>query len=113
MNIDTMTANQLIVGGSFIFNLICLTFSALTCIFSMVAYAKVVGMQNSTHSVQYMPMDPEVERDNKNFVEKQHEDGWATTEASFKEEDKKYRKEVDEYMPQFSEQENDSKIHSF
>ncbi len=29
----------------------------LTCIFSILSYCKVVGMEKSTHKVSYMPID--------------------------------------------------------
>lgn len=32
-------------------------FSAITAVFSILAYAKVVGMEKSTHQIQYVPMD--------------------------------------------------------
>ena len=30
-------------------------FSGVTAVFSVLAYAKVVGMEKSTHQIQYMP----------------------------------------------------------
>lgn len=32
-------------------------FTAITAVFSILAYAKVVGMEKSTHQIQYVPME--------------------------------------------------------
>lgn len=32
-------------------------FTGITAFFSILAYSKVVGLENSTHKVQYVPMD--------------------------------------------------------
>jgi hypothetical protein len=39
-----------------VFSIVAVLFSLSTCIFSILAYTKVVGLQNSTHKIQYMPM---------------------------------------------------------
>lgn len=39
-----------------VFSIVAVLFSLSTCIFSIFAYAKVVGLQNSTHKIQYMPV---------------------------------------------------------
>ena len=90
-----------------------LLFSSICCMLSVLAYAKVVGLQNSTHNVQYIPMDTTVDRQNEEFIKSHEEDEWATTEDVFKKEDDKYRKERDEFMPDFAVDEEDMKIHSF
>ena len=51
--------NTIIMHINIIIAIICLTFSGLGLILGSIAYIKVVGMEKSTHSVQYMPMDPE------------------------------------------------------
>ena len=38
-----------------VFSLTAILFSAITAIFSFAAYAKVVGMEKSTHKLQYVP----------------------------------------------------------
>ena len=40
-----------------IMSLLSLLFSGITVWFSIHAYCKVVGMEHSTHQVQYMPME--------------------------------------------------------
>lgn len=45
-----------------------LMFSAVTAIFSILSYAKVVGMEKSTHQIQYMPIEqPGAENESPNF----------------------------------------------
>lgn len=40
-----------------VISLTAVLFSAITVIFSLAAYAKVVGMEKSTHRIQYAPLD--------------------------------------------------------
>lgn len=110
---DTLLANQLIIGISAIIVIFSLTASSIAFIFSLVTYSKLVGLQNSTHNVQYVPIDPSVDSENREFTKEQREDNWATTEESYLDQDKKYRKERDEVMPDFAMDEDDMKIHSF
>ena len=95
--------------------IISLTAALISFIFSLVTYCKMVGLQNSTHSVQYVPMDPVTDRENEDYLkENQQEEDWATTEESYLAEDKKYRKDRNEIMPDFAvDEEEDLKIHSF
>lgn len=44
---------------------ICLFFCGLTAIFSFLAYAKVIGFENSTHQITYAPLDQEVDKSKK------------------------------------------------
>ena len=114
MEITTLMANQLIVGISLIIGIISLTASVLTCIFSFAAYARVIGIEKATHSVQYVPMNPEFDRQNEEFLQKsQKEDDWATSTESLLKEDEAYRKDMDEVMPDMLASEDDLKIHSF
>ena len=32
-------------------------FSLITCVFSILAYAKVIGLENSTHKIEWVPVD--------------------------------------------------------
>ena len=34
-----------------------LCFSMVTCIFSILAYAKVLGLEQSTHKIEWVPVD--------------------------------------------------------
>ena len=40
-----------------IISVLAVLFSMVTCYFSIYAMIKVVGLENSTHKVQYMPME--------------------------------------------------------
>lgn len=41
---------------TFIISVLALAFSFLTAGFSILAYANVIGLRNSTHKIQWMPM---------------------------------------------------------
>lgn len=47
-----------------ILSLVSILFTMVTAIFSLLAYAKVVGMEKSTHQIQWMPVDADT-TDNK------------------------------------------------
>ena len=47
----TITTVSLLIAA------LALLFSVCTVSFSILAYCKVVGLENSTHKVQYMPME--------------------------------------------------------
>lgn len=42
---------------SLILSIVSVLFTIITAIFSFLAYAKVVGMEKSTHQIQWMPVD--------------------------------------------------------
>lgn len=92
---------------------ICLTFSGLAIILGTIAYAKVIGMANSTHSVQYVPMDPLVDRQNEDYLKKQQGMGWATDSDALDEQNKLFKEDLEDLMPEFAEDEEEKKIYSF
>jgi hypothetical protein len=49
MTIDTMIALY--------FSIVAVLFSGMTAIFAILSYCKVVGMEKSTHQIQYMTPD--------------------------------------------------------
>jgi len=90
-----------------------LTFSAIAAMLASIAYSKVIGMEKSTHSVQYMPIDPMTDRENDEFIKKQQGKEWATSEDSVNKINKQHKEDVDDYMSEFSVEEEDMKVHSF
>jgi len=40
-----------------VLSLVAVLFTGVTSIFAVLAYAKVVGMEKSTHQIQWMPVD--------------------------------------------------------
>lgn len=62
--------------------LLAVILSSITAIFSVLAYSKVVGMEKSTHQIQWMPVDqpnqeviqPESEVDSRKYEEQMYKD---------------------------------------
>lgn len=80
----------------------------LGLIMSIYAIIEVKALQRSTHSVQYMPIDPEIDKENSEYTNK-----WATSEASLREQDKLYNEDLEAQMPSFLPDEEDKKTYSF
>lgn len=79
-------------------------------ILSCVSYINVIGLKNSTHSVQYMPINPEIDQENEAFLKKEN---WATSQEAIIKEESLYKEELAANMPQFSIDEEDREILSF
>lgn len=73
-----------------------------------IAVFKVLAMEKSTHSITYMPIDPEVDKENSEYMKT-----WATQDASLKKQSKVYKEDLEETMPEFVSDDDDLKIHSF
>ena len=43
---------------SLVLSILAIILTSITAIFSVLAYSNVVGLKNSTHQIQYMPVDP-------------------------------------------------------
>lgn len=87
---------QLLAGVAVCF---ALTFSLFACILSGVALLKVLAMEKSTHSVQFMPVEDALKTDE-----------WATSEDEVSKQNKLYKENLEETLPDFME---DKKIKSF
>lgn len=49
-----------------VLSIVSIILTSITAIFSVLAYARVVGMEKSTHQIQWMPVDaPTLSEDNK------------------------------------------------
>ena len=96
-------------------SILSLTGTIFAIILSLLSYAKITGIEKATHSVQYIPIDTEFDRQNEDFLSKSQTDAdWATSEESIAAEDKKYKKEMNEAgMEEFLSDEEDLKTHSF
>lgn len=46
---------------AFIFSIVSILFTGITAFFSILSYSKVVGLEKSTHRIQYVPYDYESE----------------------------------------------------
>lgn len=82
--------------------LICSLFSGIIALFSLV---KILAMERSTHRVQLMPVDSEVDAYNQEILSRVNEptidDPWSTTDESIAEQEKMYKEELKDKMPEF------------
>lgn len=86
-------------------------FSVLALLLAGVALIKCIGAEKSTHSVQYMPIDPEIDKMNEQFLKEK--DKWATSEESLAEQMKAFKEDLEDQMPEFAPDDEDKKIYSF
>lgn len=89
-------------------SIISLLLSLFSTILGALALMKCLAIEKSTHSVTYMPIDPEIDKENKKYMEE-----WGTTEESIDKQNKEYKKEIKEKMPEFELDDEDKKIFSF
>jgi hypothetical protein len=85
-----------------------LLFSLISTIIGSIALIKVLAAERSTHTIQYAPVDEEIDRANKEFM-----DNWATKDSVFAKEREKYKEDLENEMPDFYESDEDKEIHSF
>lgn len=88
-----------ILGGIFGFIGFCLGLAAMI---------RVSALEKSTHSVQYMPINPKIDEENEEFLS-----NWATSDTAIQEQEKLYQEEIEEKMPHFYPDEDDKKRYSF
>lgn len=93
----------LIIGG--VISALFLGFLALAI--GIYAMIKIIAVESSTHTVQMVPVDEEIDRANQEFVK-----NWATSEEAIKKENKAYQEELEEVMPEFALDDEDKKTFS-
>jgi len=98
--VDIITKSDL----SLIFSIIGLTIACLSVIIGSYAAIKVVAIEKSTHSVTYMPIDPEIDKANKEYV-----DQWATQDEEIEKQNKLFSKDLKEVMPELAPTDDDKK----
>ena len=89
-----------------VMSIIGLTIACISAILAAFALIKVIAMEKSTHTIQYV--DPEIEKANKEFL-----DEWATPDSALEEQDKLYKEDLEELMPEFATSKEDKEIYSF
>lgn len=90
-----------------------LIFGLLGTIIGLVAIVKVIAAEKSTHSVQYMPMDDEIEKANNEYIRKEKKEAWATKESAIAKDQEEFRQSLEDDMPDFYPDDDDRKVHSF
>lgn len=84
-----------------------LIFAVLGFIFASVALIKIIAMEKSTHTVQMVPVDEEIDKANQEFMKK-----WASSEEAIAKQNKLYKEDVEEAMPEFALDDEDKEIFS-
>lgn len=99
---------------SLIFSIISLIFTSFSAILASYAAVKVVAMEKSTHSLQYMPVDPQLDKENQAFMEQMSvDDNWATSDDSIRKQQEIFKKDMEENLEYFYPEEEDKKTFSF
>lgn len=84
-----------------------LIFGVLSFVFASVALIKIIAMEKSTHTVQMVPVDEEIDKANKEYMKK-----WASSEEAIAKQNKLYKEDVEEAMPEFALDDEDKEIFS-
>ena len=100
-----------------IFGILALTgvlFGVLGTILAAYALIEVKSLQRSTHTLQYMPVDEAIDKENQEYLnslqardkesEVSHSEIWATTEESLNKQRKLYKEDLERSMPEFVEE---------
>lgn len=83
-------------------------FSFLTVGFAFKALIEVKALQRSTHSLEYVPVDPEIDKANNEFLSKE----WASSEKAINKQNEMYKDEIEEKLPEFALSDEDKEIFS-
>lgn len=77
------------------------------------SFVCVKAMEKATHTVTYMPVDPEIDKANEEFLKDKKEDNWATSESEITRQNKLWAKDLEEEFPEFAPNDDDKKRISF
>lgn len=89
--------------------------ACLGTIIASVSLIKVLAMQRSTHSVQFeqIALDGAIDKDNEAFLKKES-NSWATSPESLLKQNKLFKEDLKEDMPELSSSIiDDNEVHSF
>jgi len=89
-------------------SLLSIILSVICLITSVFALIKVTAMEKSTHQVTYMPIDEQIDKENQDFMKQ-----WATDDDSLQTQQKVFKEDLEDLMPEFAPEDDDKKIHSF
>lgn len=76
--------------------------SMVTLVIASLALAKVIGVEKSTHSVQMIPVDPDIDAHNQRMMS-----DWAMKEENIDKQDKMFKEDLEEQLPEFYEEEKE------
>lgn len=92
---------------SLILSLVSIILVPVCLLTSVMALIKIMAIEKSTHSIQYVPVDEEIDKANQEYMQK-----WATDDKSIKKEMKAYQEEIETEMPEFALDDEDKEIFS-
>lgn len=82
--------------------------SCLSCLVGIAAFIELRTFRKSTHQVQYMPIDPkQIDAENESYLKD------ITSDESIQKQNKLYRENLEEVMPEFASSEEDLERYSF
>jgi hypothetical protein len=92
---------------SLILSIVSIILVPLSLLVGIVALIKIMALEKSTHSIQYVPVDEEIDKANEEYMKQ-----WATDDAAIAKEQKLYQEELADEMPEFALNENDKEVFS-
>jgi len=87
--------------------------SCICIILSIGAWIDAKALAKSTHTLQYMPVDEQIDQKNNEYLKTLRNEPWASSEASIQEQNKLFKKDLEEEMPEFSPTDDDKEVYSF
>jgi hypothetical protein len=76
----------------------------LAFLMGIFALVELRSFNKSTHQIQYVPIDNEIDKANEEFLQKMgkdpFEDEWATSDKSIAKQNKLYKEELEDKMPE-------------
>jgi len=85
----------------------------LGLLIGFLALAKAVGIEKSTHQVQYVPVDPEIDKANEEYLSQVKEKNWATNDTAISAQQDMFKEDLEDMMPEFAMDDEDLKKYSF
>jgi hypothetical protein len=92
---------------SLILSIVSIILVPLSLLVGIVALIKIMALEKSTHSIQYVPVDEEIDKANEEYMKQ-----WATDDAAIAKEQKLYQEELADEMPEFALNDNDKEVFS-
>jgi hypothetical protein len=86
-------------------SIIGLTIACVSFIVATLSLCRIIGLEKSTHQIQYVPVDEEIEKAN--------EEWRATESTTFEEQEKLYKQQLEDELPEFALNDEDKKTFSF
>ena len=91
-----------------------LIIASISAVIGTLAFIEVRSIQRSTHSIQYMPVDDAIDKENEAFLKTvKTDDSCATSPDTLKKQDELYKEELESEMPSFASTDEDMEIISY